>query len=72
MRPILADRRSTINRIVECFRLPTQRTFPVSESSMSGPDAAEAIPLFGRTRSLDDIKHGMIRAKGVYDPRSGS
>ncbi|MFB1499658.1 hypothetical protein [Thiocapsa sp. N5-Cardenillas] len=34
---------------------------------MSGPDAAEAIPLFGRTRSLDDIKHGMIRAKGVYD-----
>ena len=25
------------------------------------------IPLLGDTRSLDDIEHGMIRAKGVYD-----
>lgn len=25
------------------------------------------IPLLGETRSLDDIEHGLIRAKGVYD-----
>ena len=25
------------------------------------------IPLLGATRSLDDIEHGLIRAKGVYD-----
>ncbi len=34
------------------------------------PWKKEFIPLLGATRSLDDIEHGLIRAKGVYaEPR---
>ncbi len=33
----------------------------------SSPWKKAFIPLLGRTRSLDDIEHGMIRARGAYD-----
>jgi hypothetical protein len=36
-------------------------------SLLESPWKRRFIPLFGRTRSLDDIEHGMIRAKGTYD-----
>jgi hypothetical protein len=36
-------------------------------SLLSSPWKKPFIPLLGKTRSLDDIEHGMIRAKGVYD-----
>lgn len=36
-------------------------------SLFSSPWKKAFIPLLGQTRSLDDIEHGMIRAKGVYD-----
>jgi len=36
-------------------------------SLLSSPWKKPFIPLFGKTRSLDDIEQGMIRAKGAYD-----
>lgn len=36
-------------------------------SLLSSPWKKRFIPLLGKTRSLDDIEHKMIRAKGVYD-----
>lgn len=36
-------------------------------SLLESPWKRRFIPLLGRTRSLDDIEHGMIRAKGAYD-----
>jgi len=36
-------------------------------SLFSSPWKKDFIPLFGKTRSLDDIEHGMIRAKGAFD-----
>jgi len=42
----------SIKELGSLFRSPWKRAF---------------IPLLGETRSLDDIEHGMIRAKGVYD-----
>jgi hypothetical protein len=34
---------------------------------LESPWKKRFIPLLGRTRSLDDIEHEMIRPKGVYD-----
>ncbi len=34
---------------------------------LASPWKRRFIPLLGETRSLDDIEHGMIRAKGAYD-----
>ena len=42
----------SIKELGSLFRSPWKKAF---------------IPLLGETRSLDDIEHGMIRAKGVYD-----
>jgi hypothetical protein len=42
----------SIKDLGDLFRTPWQRAF---------------IPLLGDTRSLDDIEHGMIRARGAYD-----
>ena len=42
----------SIRELGSLFRSPWKRAF---------------VPLLGATRSLDDIEHGMIRAKGVYD-----
>jgi len=36
-------------------------------SLLGSPWKKRFIPLLGGTRSLDDIEHGMIRAKGAYD-----
>lgn len=36
-------------------------------SIFRSPWKREFIPLFGETISLDDVEHGMIREKGVYD-----
>ena len=36
-------------------------------SLLESPWKRRFIPLLGETRSLDDIEHGMIRAKGAYD-----
>lgn len=36
-------------------------------SLLESPWKRRFIPLLGRTRSLDDIEHRMIRAKGIYD-----
>ena len=42
----------SIKKLGSLFRSPWKKAF---------------IPLLGATRSLDDIEHGLIRAKGVYD-----
>lgn len=36
-------------------------------SLLESPWTRRFIPLLGETRALDDIEHGMIRAKGAYD-----
>ena len=36
-------------------------------SLLRSPWKRAFIPLLGQTRSLDDIEHGLIRARGVYD-----
>ena len=36
-------------------------------SLLASPWKKDFIPLLGRTRSLDDIEHGLIRAKGAFE-----
>ncbi len=48
-------------------RWPDLKSIKDLGSLFSSPWKNAFIPLLGKTRSLDDIEHGMIRTKGTYD-----
>ncbi|ALQ10022.1 hypothetical protein D172_018210 (plasmid) [Pseudoalteromonas sp. Bsw20308] len=51
-------------------KYPDLKSIKELGSFFSSPWSKEFIPLLGKTRSLDDIEHGLIRGSGKYnDPR---
>ena len=51
-------------------KYPSLKSIKDLGSFFSSPWSKEFVPLLGKTRSLDDIEHGLIRGSGKYnDPR---
>jgi len=51
-------------------KYPNLKSIKDLGSFFSSPWSKEFVPLLGKTRSLDDIEHGLIRGSGKYnDPR---
>ena len=51
-------------------KYPNLKSIKDLGSFFSSPWSKELVPLLGKTRSLDDIEHGLIRGSGKYnDPR---
>jgi hypothetical protein len=51
-------------------KYPNLKSIKDLGSFFSSPWSKEFVPLLGKTRSLDDIEHGLIRCSGKYnDPR---
>jgi len=48
-------------------RYPDLKSIKDLGSLFASPWKAKWVPLLGATRSLDDIEHGLLRARGVYD-----
>ncbi len=48
-------------------RYPDLKSIRDLGTLFASPWKAKWVPLLGATRSLDDIEHGLLRARGVYD-----
>jgi hypothetical protein len=48
-------------------RYPDLKSIKDLGSLFASPWKAKWVPLLGATRSLDDIEHGLLRERGVYD-----